>query len=620
MESDSELSEKKKTENKSILKFNYIYKKSEINNFRNSISAIKTLNYEKIAKHRMKNMNIKFLLSSIYKLKNTINGNNPLFKYIKNVQSYQNKTLKINIAENKPILNLFFKNNIKKKYPKNEKILSFSSCAKNYRNFYYSRMSNIECKKINNNKIEKIILIQKNIRRFLNKKIFDEEVNKIIVKIIINKILKLQKAIRKFLNKKKSLLHYIVNIIKNERYSESNKITDIFSLFHFRNFYKKKLLIQKIIKTRHECIIKIQHKFKSYMLIKKVKNIIKKEKNSYVLTYPFSAESVQIKIYLDTSFRIYDFFICPIRKYFVLYIEKGTLIKREYLCHIIVNNNVILDKRYKYIVDKNNILYNLIYIGETQANENNDEVKDKINEIPKKDKKEKKKKKKKNINKNENDDDNDFFYYCYNENSNSTESYSGKSDHLKKKSQDGGGDMSKKKNDDNINIDKNLENQFGKNNMKKNMKKKVNLDFNKFFEFFNVNKKSKKLIRNNDFEKYFKKKILNKKEIKDNDEYIYENHTSQNSYKEESIQSEKIKYISILDELSQHSSSSLSRSNMSMRNLNAYSKQTHQAKFCPEPIKKKTSNNNVFHNSDNIKDLFMNTINKNKYKSIKIKK
>ena len=180
--------------------------------------------------------------------------------------------------------------------------------------------------------------------------------------------------------------------------------------------------------------------------------------------------------------------------------------------------------------------------------------------------------------------------------------------------------MSKKKNDDNINIDKNLENQFGKNNMKKNMKKKVNLDFNKFFEFFNVNKKSKKLIRNNDFEKYFKKKILNKKEIKDNDEYIYENHTSQNSYKEESIQSEKIKYISILDELSQHSSSSLSRSNMSMRNLNAYSKQTHQAKFCPEPIKKKTSNNNVFHNSDNIKDLFMNTINKNKYKSIKIKK
>ena len=60
--------------------------------------------------------------------------------------------------------------------------------------------------------------------------------------------------------------------------------------------------------------------------------------------------------------------------------------------------------------------------------------------------------------------------------------------------------MSKKKNDDNINIDKNLENQFGKNNMKK----KVNLDFNKFFEFFNVNKKGKKLIRNNDFEKYLK--------------------------------------------------------------------------------------------------------------------
>lgn len=48
----------------------------------------------------------------------------------------------------------------------------------------------------------------------------------------------------------------------------------------------------------------------------------------------------------------------------MLYIDKGSIDAGEYLCHMIVNNNVILDKRYKYIVDKNNILYNLIYIGQ----------------------------------------------------------------------------------------------------------------------------------------------------------------------------------------------------------------------------------------------------------------
>ena len=59
------------------------------------------------------------------------------------------------------------------------------------------------------------------------------------------------------------------------------------------------------------------------MFINKVKEIIKKEKKSNVLTYPFKAESIQIKIFLNISYKFYNFIICPIKKYFVLYIDKS---------------------------------------------------------------------------------------------------------------------------------------------------------------------------------------------------------------------------------------------------------------------------------------------------------
>ena len=89
---------------------------------------------------------------------------------------------------------------------------------------------------------------------------------------------------------------------------------------------------------------------------------MKKEKKSYILTYPFKAEKVQIKIYKDKSFKKYNYFICPIRKYFITYIDKKQIEAGEYLCHIIVDNNVKIDNRYKYI-NKNNVIYNLISFG-----------------------------------------------------------------------------------------------------------------------------------------------------------------------------------------------------------------------------------------------------------------
>jgi hypothetical protein len=226
-------------------------------------------------------------------------------------------------------------------------------------------MCNCEAKRINSNITEKIILLQKNIRGFLSKKVVDEYINNEIVKTIINNILTIQRAVRKFLLKKKSLDKLIINIIQNERYTKGNKITDIFSLYHYHNLYKKFLIIKKIVISRYKNASLIQSTFKSFVLQRKVQNILKKEKKSYTLTYPFRAETVKIKIYMGDelyTYKIFNYFICPIRKFFVTYIDKKLLEPREYLCHLIVDDSIKIDKRYKFI-DRNNILYNLIPFG-----------------------------------------------------------------------------------------------------------------------------------------------------------------------------------------------------------------------------------------------------------------
>ena len=461
----------------------------------------------------MKSMNLKLLLESIFKLKKSLNMNNPLLK-----EYYKNK------------------NKINKKN-KREKILSF---AGNKKNFYFSRMCNTDYKRAIHNRNEKIILIQKHIRGFLNKKIIDEEVNKIIAKRIIDKILLIQRAVKKFLIRKKSLDKLIVNVIRNERISKSN--------------------------IRNDSVLLIQNKFRALTFTKKVKEIIQKEKKSYVLTYPFKAESVQIKIYMKMSYKIYNYFICPVRKYFVLYIDRDSINSGEYLCHLIVNNNIILDKRYKYIVDKKNILYNLISFGQQT-----DILPIKVN--LKKDEKDINKKKKKTKKKKNNEiiDDEEFYFYCYNDNSHSTNSLSTKSDHDKNRINQ---EIISYKEGNRYKI-----NDFLYQN-KKIEKNKVKISAfpsaNKLSSFKEINieniRKKKICLRQNDFEAYFKEKLKSHKVKEYN---LFQDIKS--TKKEEDSHNQTVKYRNILDELS--SSKSSTKSNFSMKNLNSYSKKTHRAKF-----------------------------------------
>jgi len=607
MEVDSLISGNKTLDNKSYLSLNYIYRKVIIKeNFENSKKELRSLNYEKIAQYYMKNMNLKLLLESIFKLKKSLNKNNPLLKYIKDVQPYNLISINIDITSNEPLLKEYYKNKNANKInvnsSKKEKIINFVGKKKN---FYFGRMCNIDYKRVIHNRNEKIILIQKHIRGFLSKKIIDEEVNKIIAKRIINKILIIQRAVKDFLTRKKSLDKFIVNIIHKERITKSNKITDIFSLYHYRNLYKKNLIIKKILKVRNDSVLLIQNKFRLLIFTKKVKEIIKKEKKSYVLTYPYKAETVQIKIYMNRSYRLYNYFICPVRKYFVLYIDKGSIDAGEYLCHMIVNDNVILDKRYKYIVDKNNILYNLIYFGQQyllpiKVNLKND----------KKDKdKDKKKKKHKN---NDIIDENDFYFYCYNDNSHSTNSLSTKSDH----------DKNRIKEENNLYKISN-QNKFLKQNKKKGIDKNKGIipDFlseNKFIDINTGNISKKKIcVKQRDFESYFRDLISKFKEPKPKQSISSYDYKS-SEREEEDIENQKMKYSNILDELS--SSISSTKSNFSMKKLNSYSKKTHRAKFSSNLSARLSSKKILFSSPYNSNTLTINTDSSFRNKIFKIKK
>ena len=151
MEDESEeISEDKNQENKSTLSLNFIYKKIIIKEKTKNIKDnLSTLNYEKIAKYKMRNMSINFLLNSIFKFKNSLNKLNPLMKYIKNVKLYDysinniNITIKNNFVINKN-KNIFSLAKIKK-----EKKLDLSGKELNYKNQNYSRMIHIDKKKIN---------------------------------------------------------------------------------------------------------------------------------------------------------------------------------------------------------------------------------------------------------------------------------------------------------------------------------------------------------------------------------------------------------------------------------------------------------------------------------------
>ena len=134
---------------------------------------------------------------------------------------------------------------------------------------------------------------------------------------------------------------------------------------------------------------------------------------------------------------------------------------------------------------------------------------------------------------------------------------------------------------------------------------------NKFHNIMNINtgntNKNQILMKKNDFDIYHKKlsyNDINVTDTKDNIDF------DEINSKKDSIKSQQLKYINILDELSQSASSS-SRSNFSMKNINSYSKKTHKTKFCSNNSIKKAFLNKKNKNNTNT-NIANNSTNKNK--------
>ena len=574
MDTDNKILDNKIKFNKSEPLINYIYKRVIVKEKnKNSKNNIDSLICEKIAKYKMKKMNLNSLLNLLFKIKKSLNQNSHFLKYIKEVQLF-NYYIPIKVElQNGTKLKLNPKNKINK--CQSEKLLNFVRNKKNMKNPYFNRMCNIDNKKIILNRKEKIILIQKHVRGFLRKKIIDEEVNKIIAKRIINKILIIQRNVKKFLNKKKSLDKVIIKIIKKERISKCNKIIDIFSLYHNRNLYKKHLIIKKILKIRNDSVKLIQSKFRSLMLKKKVKELLEKEKKSYVLIYPFNVRSVQTKIYMNNSYKLYNYTICPIRKQFVLYLNKESITPGEYKCQMIVNNNIILDKRYKYMIDKNNNFFNLIYIGQIpQIQSSKTPIKVNL-------RKDKKKNYPNNRYKNINENSDDFFYCC----SNSTNYSITKSEYEKNKLIPKTEKISKKHEFIFDKINKEKINGIIKSYEEKE-KTQIYPPSSRYSNFMSINTGNINL-KNISMKKY------------------------KTTRKEGNITNQELKYNYILDELSQSTSSK--KSNISMTNINSYSIKTHKTKFSTKLNKKEKLNFLDTSNTSNSKTINTSVSNRDKH-------
>jgi len=576
MEADNQIQDNKTKYNKSELSLNYIYKRVIVKEKnKNSKNDLDSLIFEKIAKNKMKKMSLNSILDLLLKIKKSLNQNNQFLKYIKDARLYNYYITSKNELQNGAILKEYPKYKINN--GKKEIILNFVMNKKNMKNPYFNRMCIIDCKKIIHNRKEKIILIQSHVRGFLRKKVIDEEVNKIIAKRIINKILIIQRNIKIFINKKKSLDNIIIKLIKKERISKCNKIIDIFSFYHYRNLYKKNLIIKKILKVRKNSIILIQSQFRSLMFRKKVKELLEKEKKFYVLIYPFNAKAVQIKIYMNNSYKLYNYIFCPIRKLFILYLNKESITPGEYLCQMIVNNNITLDKRYKYMIDKNDNFFNLIYIGQISK------IQTSITPIKvnlRKDQKEIKYPNNRYKNINENSDD--FFHCC----SNSTNYSINKSEYEKKKLVPRTEKIGKKHE---FIFDKVKKEKIKGNGVIKSYEEKEKTQAyppsSRFRNFMSINTGSIN-IKNISMKKY------------------------KTSRKEGSIINQKIKYNYILDELSQSTSSK--KSNISMTNISSYSIKTHRTKFKSKLNKKEKGNYLDSSNTSNSRTINTTVSNKDK--------
>ena len=354
----NEYNEEKKSNNLSSL-FNEVRIKNSYSHYNNQEIKSKYSLYNSnlsISKPIQKNyLNYKSLYKPIISLKNTRNINKIKYLFLQ---------------DNNIMINHHNTINFKKE------LLNFTSYynrrlfSQNIGRYIHYKENDYLIKKT-----ESIIIIQKFIRGWLVRNSLNKLVNYIIRYRLLKHIIIIQKNYKRYFVRKKIRQYLIIRKILYIRKKNWLLIEKYIQKFIYKKKVKKYIIITKILKQRLKKILFLQSAIKTFYMSKLCKEIINYEKYHYVLTYPFIAKTVQLKLFwnnsnvilknnsycnLNDKYDIFDFEICPIRKIFILYICTENINPGKYRCQFIINGITTCDGRFPHIKCNRNQFYNIL--------------------------------------------------------------------------------------------------------------------------------------------------------------------------------------------------------------------------------------------------------------------
>ena len=332
-------------------------------------------NIEKMAYRKMSRMNYSNIISliSLYKEMKIIDSKNPLYKYVCYYTPYtpnfnKKKEDKNYLNENQYYSSITDTMKLLKKIKERthnctqimEKPINFNS----KKNKNLQRYNNI-IKRLHFLEQEKLsIIIQKHVRSYLKRIAIIKAINKIIIGKFMKNIIKIQRAFKKIYLKREFKINYFINLICEERKNNIFKIQKIFKSYYIKVNKKKKLIIKGILDNRIKNIIFIQSIYRAHKIREKINKLIEYRKNNYILTFPYKAKNVEIRILQNQNkikfFQTYNLEKCQIQNIFKLYINFSELNPGNYYCQFLVDNKLFIDPRFPYFEAKDGQTFNQI--------------------------------------------------------------------------------------------------------------------------------------------------------------------------------------------------------------------------------------------------------------------
>lgn len=208
--------------------------------------------------------------------------------------------------------------------------------------------------------------IQSIFRSFFFRKNFYNKLRSELNAKVIQSVIKIQNFLRGRYVMKKVKTFLIIRSISNMRKKNAMTIQKFLYNFYSTNEMKREALINLINETRKSSIIKIQKYFRMKKMRRRVKELLRKMNTHYVLTYPFFARTVQLKVHIfmnDTfrfSVKTFSYKYDPLLEMFILFIDVSEFPQGKYRCQLIVDNCVTCDGRFPHIEFTDGKFYNLI--------------------------------------------------------------------------------------------------------------------------------------------------------------------------------------------------------------------------------------------------------------------